>query len=698
MIRKPPLCRRIVLCLFVMSAAACFGGVIVTQNVSPGATSWPGTPMVSTLSNPSSASVGESFNGGTGGNTNLSQTFTVAGGNFTLQTISIYAGGGSGTGAGTNLVLKLFDLGTQTAPNPSPYTASIVGGNLFGGGAGLSINYTNQANGILQFDFTGNDQLTLSNGHMYAFELTGALNSTPVSWFRASSDTYSGGAAYRNQSWINGSSARDFAMAVYRALVFETNYPPVPYGIVFHVFTRPINGINPDGANPAAGLVLSGGVLCGTTANGGLQGAGTAFYLNPDASGFNLVRTFGSPPDANNPESDFAVSANRFFGTSFGGGTSGTGTIFVGQTNGTVSIVRSFATVSADTATNSGGASPAAQLALSVGTAFGTTTAGGASANGTVFSMNTNGSSFSVLHDFTQLDSGTGTNVDGAVPWGGLVLSGDTLYGTASAGGAGSSGVVFALNTNGGNFTVLHSFPPMDTLTATNTDGAIPFGGLVLAGNTLYGTTTAGGQGGRGTIFSVQTNGVGFAVLHQFSATDPVTATNTDGVTPCAALTLSGNVLYGTAPAGGIAGNGTVYSLRTDGTQFTVLHSFTAIDAANGTNADGALPVAGLLRVGNSLYGTAFSGGPGSVGTVFSVPIPISPAIITDIGPDPDGSVTLFFLGEPNSTNVIQATDSLAPPVTWQNVSTNVAADDGVWQFTESNATNAARFYRSYAP
>jgi uncharacterized repeat protein (TIGR03803 family) len=442
---------------------------------------------------------------------------------------------------------------------------------------------------------------------------------------------------------------------------------------------------------------LSGGVLCGTTLNGGLQGAGTAFYLNPDASGFNIIRSFASPPDANNPQGDFAVSGNRFFGTSFGGGTNSTGAIFVAQTNGAVSVLRSLAKVSADNATNSGGASPSALLALSGSTVFGTTTMGGLAANGTVFSMNTNGSAFSVLHDFTLLDSGTGTNTDGAIPFGGLVLSGNALYGTASAGGSGGNGVVFSLGTNGGNFTVIHSFSPMDPLAATNDDGAIPFGGLVLSSDTLYGTTTTGGQGGRGIIFSIKTNGIGFTVLHHFSATDPLTGTNADGAAPVAALTLSGSALFGTAAAGGASANGTVYSLRTDGAQFAVLHSFTAINTSNGTNTDGAFPVAGLLLLGNSLYGTTFSAGPGSVGTVFSVPISIPPAVITDIVRNLDGSVTLFFLGGPNSTNVIQTTTSLAPPITWQNVSTNVADAVGAWQFTD-NATNTTRFYRSYAP
>jgi uncharacterized repeat protein (TIGR03803 family) len=470
------------------------------------------------------------------------------------------------------------------------------------------------------------------------------------------------------------------------------------HGIVYHAFTRPINGLNPDGANPAAGLVLSGGVLCSTTVNGGLQGAGTAFYLMPDGSGFNSFRSFGNPPDAANPQGDLTSSGNRFFGASSGGGANGVGAIFVGQTNGSVSIIRSFSAINADTATNSGGASPTALLVSAGGTVFGTATAGGAAANGAVFSLSTNGAALSVLHDFSFLDSVTGTNADGALPWSGLVLSGDALYGTTSAGGGGGSGVVFSIKTNGNNFTILHNFTPMDWVSATNTDGAIPYGGLLLSNDTLFGTTSAGGFGGRGTIFSMQTNGLTFNVLHHFSATDPVTGTNVDGAGPCATLTLSGNTLYGTASAGGTGASGTIYSVKTEGTQFKTLYSFEPLNPSIGTNSDGAFPVAGLLLIGNSLFGTTFSGGPGSAGTVFSFPIPISPATITNIVLNSDRTVTLFLVGAAASTNIIQAATGLASPTIWQNVSTNVADSAGTWQFTDSIATNSSRFYRSYAP
>jgi uncharacterized repeat protein (TIGR03803 family) len=234
----------------------------------------------------------------------------------------------------------------------------------------------------------------------------------------------------------------------------------------------------------------------------------------------------------------------------------------------------------------------------------------------------------------------------------------------------------------------------LDTLTATNADGAMPYGGLVLSNDRLYGTTFTGGQGGRGAIFSVQTNGSGFTVLHHFTALDSSTATNADGASPSAALLLSGDFLYGTASVGGAGAAGTVFSLNRTTTQFATLHSF-SLPGNEGTNAYGAFPVAPLLRVGSSLYGTAFSGGPGAVGTVFNVSIPATPAVITNVMLNPDSTVTLYFVGEPDSTNVIQSTVSLTPAVAWQNLATNVADSNGGWQFTDNNNATT-RFYRSY--
>jgi len=278
-----------------------------------------------------------------------------------------------------------------------------------------------------------------------------------------------------------------------------------------------------------------------------------------------------------------------------------------------------------------------------------------------------------------------------------LTLSGDILFGTASAGGPGGGGVVFALNTNGSGFTPLHSFASLDPLAGTNMDGAFPFAGLLLSNGRLYGTTVAGGANGKGVVFSVATNGLGFAVLHHFSRTDSMTGTNSDGASPCAALAGSGGHLYGTTAAGGAGASGTVFSVNTNGSQFVTLHAFTALDPVTGTNGEGGLPVAGVVPVGTSLYGTAFSGGPGAAGTVFCLSILSPPAVITNIVHNADGIITVYFLGGPNSTNVVQTAAGLTPPVTWLDVSTNIADAGGAWQFTETNSTSTMRFYRSYA-
>src|SRR5689334_892928 len=48
----------------------------------------------------------------------------------------------------------------------------------------------------------------------------------------------------------------------------------------------------------------------------------------------------------------------------------------------------------------------------------------------------------------------------------------------------------------------------------TNSDGAVPQAGLLLSGNTLYGTASGGGISGRGTLFKVNADGSGFTNLH----------------------------------------------------------------------------------------------------------------------------------------------------------------------------------------
>ncbi len=113
------------------------------------------------------------------------------------------------------------------------------------------------------------------------------------------------------------------------------------------------------------------------------------------------------------------------------------------------------------------------------------------------FSINIDGTGYVRLHDFSGTNN-AGFNADGAFPQSGLVLSGNELYGTAMAGGSSGNGTVFMLDTNGQNFITLHSFTATNAITGTNADGQAPIGGLVMSGNALYGTTSAGGAVGYG--------------------------------------------------------------------------------------------------------------------------------------------------------------------------------------------------------
>jgi uncharacterized repeat protein (TIGR03803 family) len=177
-------------------------------------------------------------------------------------------------------------------------------------------------------------------------------------------------------------------------------------------------------------------------------------------------------------------------------------------------------------------------------------------------------------------------------------------------------------------------------------------------------------------VFAIHIDGTGFTNLYSFTVSDPSAGTNSDGAGPEDALILSGNTLYGTAFRGGPANVGTVFAIHTDGSGFTNLYNFTG-------GSDGANPYAGLLLSSNTLYGTAQSGGNGGNGTVFSLSL---------------GSVSLPQLTIIRSgTNVVLTWPTNATGFTLQSTTNLVSA---IWsnisgQFAVTNPiTGAQKFYR----
>jgi uncharacterized repeat protein (TIGR03803 family) len=369
---------------------------------------------------------------------------------------------------------------------------------------------------------------------------------------------------------------------------------------------------NSDGIHPQAALTVSGNRLYGVMSGGGNGGSGTIFAVNTDGSGFTNLYNFSAPPmmyytngDGEWPRARLVLSGNTLYGAASSGGTGG-GTSFMGE--GTLFKINTdgsgFATLF-NFPDGSGGGTIPNGLVLSGSTLYGTTASGGSAYNGTVFKIATDGSGFTRIHDFSASaynpSSGSETNGDGASPQAALVLSGNTLYGTASGGGSGGGGTVFKLGTNGLGFAVLHNF--------TNSDGSGPSAELMLSGGMLYGTTEAGGSGNDGTVFKINTDGSGFAVLHNFN--------NSDGTRPYGGLILSGGTLYGTTESGGSGGSGTIFAVNTNGAGFATLYTFSAL--VSNTNLDGANPYAGLALSGNTVYATTYNGGSAGDGALFSL-------------------------------------------------------------------------------
>jgi len=197
---------------------------------------------------------------------------------------------------------------------------------------------------------------------------------------------------------------------------------------------------------------------------------------------------------------------------------------------------------------------------------------------------------FTTLYNFAVSSGVFPTNGDGMNPNGGLILAGNTLYGTTSQGGKEGFGTAFRINTDGMDFTNLHNF---------NIGGSAPAAGLTLSGCALFGTAYQGGEFGYGTIFAVNTDGSGFTNLYSFT-------NGSDGAYPIAELILAGNSLYGTASDDGSegyeGGYGALFSMNTNGTGFKILHTFspTSTGLVAGTNSDGALP-GRLILAGNTL-------------------------------------------------------------------------------------------------
>jgi uncharacterized repeat protein (TIGR03803 family) len=373
------------------------------------------------------------------------------------------------------------------------------------------------------------------------------------------------------------------------------------------ILTFPFNGSYPGGEGPYAGLISdAAGNLFGTTFYGGMANVGVVFELVPSGSGTYkevVLYSFRALHDCNSPMGRLLLdSSGNLFGVAIAGCEHQNGGVFelspIGGGKYGYTVIYPFPGV------NNG--QPDSPVSLdAAGNLYGAIGSGGPNNQGQIYKLTPNSSGGWIpktLYNF-------GHSGDGLYPVGALALdAAGNIYGATIYGGMGN-GTVYELSpAAGGSYKekILHNFQG-------STDGASPFGGVILdpAGN-LYGTTNVGGNSS-GNVYRLSLSGSTWVnqVIHSFDTVG-------DGATPSlyGALTMdsAGNI-YGATDYGGADNDGIVYKLTPTGGTWTesILYSFTG-------GRDGSQPNANLLLTpSGNILGTAFTGGGTKLGTVFEI-------------------------------------------------------------------------------
>jgi len=326
-----------------------------------------------------------------------------------------------------------------------------------------------------------------------------------------------------------------------------------------------------DGVNPFGGLILdANGNLYGTTRGGGSGGSGTVFELLPNpAGGRRILETLHN---FNGTDGDFPFAALSYAGAQSGAPYDGTSDL------------------------------------------FGTTHNGGSHFNGVVYKLTfvpgQTARQETVVYEFcSQVSNGICT--DGSAPAAPLIPDATGhFYGTTGLGGSTGHGTVYRISPQSEFVhSVLYNFCQLTNCS----DGDEPDRGALAidASNNILGTTASGGISGKGLVFKLPLGGGADSARYNFCAQTGCV----DGSSPFAGVAISASGdLFGTTEAGGKFGGGVVF--RIHGNHYTVLHSF-----CTQTNCtDGAFPAGGvIIDSSGDLFGTTESGGANDQGTVFEL-------------------------------------------------------------------------------
>jgi len=350
------------------------------------------------------------------------------------------------------------------------------------------------------------------------------------------------------------------------------------YKVLVNFDNSPVEPVGP-------GLIAQswGGYLLTTSPNYQNNEGGTAFRVSTSGD-LTALHEFVQAEGAL-PASGLVLGRDgEYYGTTSAGGAHNSGTVFEITPDGIVKDLHDFA----DDGNGSPGAPPIQSLYGNFyGTTYGSTANPGAdiTAVGTIYKINADGSGYTVLHNFN--------NVDGANPFGPLVQANDfSFYGTAEHGGPNNAGTIFRTD-SAGNYQVLYNFD--------NTHGTYPESMIQGNDGNFYGVTLLGGGAYAGVVFKM-TPSFQVTVLHSFNG-------GSEGSEPIGGLIqASDGYLYGTTSGTSASGGGVLFRISTSG-DFKVLHTF--------EQATGSLPIALMQHTDGFLYGDTTGGGSQNAGVFY---------------------------------------------------------------------------------
>ncbi len=470
----------------------------------------------------------------------------------------------------SNAPATIYSFGTSIGDGVNPFGRLTVGAN--GKLYGLTVGGGSFSN----------------NGTLYEFNSTDSIYTKRVDFQGAGTDFSASYGSLQFDSSNNKYYGIGSGGANGYGGIFEWDSTGSSISVV-NDFTL-LNGTTDLGSGFTGSLSLfNGSNFIGAIPGGGSGNAGVVFSFNPGIGAYvKLVDLNGSV--AANPLGGLVYQGGSFYGMTSAGGDNGFGSIYKWDPiANTATSVYSF--------DNLNGAFPTGSLVYNstTGKFYGMTSQGGLNSLGVIFEWDP-------LNGFIK-DVDFDGATQGGTPFGSLVFDGTNFYGLTSAGGTPNLGVIFQWAPGAGAVTVVHTFGTVLS------EGNSPLGSLVQLGTKLYGTTTAGGVNGEGTIFSWDLTGSAYADLISFNSA-------VSGSQSKSTLTVYGGNLYGTTTAGGAHGTGTIFKYVPGAGSFPTIYDFPT----------GATPNGSLVVNGDILYGTSGSGGTGGVGYLFGWD-PISNAI-----------------------------------------------------------------------